>query len=167
MSKLISLVFIALISINAQATETISTEKKGLIDVLLDQTGQSSIAAGKQLAEAFIQQMLTTLKQSNPDINPQAFVIIEEEVKAIIKEELIVKKGLRNMMYPIYSNHFSMQDLKDMIAFNKTAQGQKIIKVMPAITQEGMKAGQTFGQSLTPKVLERISTRFKAEGITQ
>lgn len=164
-AKLSPFILTALISLNVQASTEINSQKKALIDTLLDQTNQSAMTVGKQLSESYIQQMISVLKQSSPNMNPKAFTIVEEEVKSIIKEELIVKKGLRQLMYPVYSKHFSVQDLEKMIEFNKTELGKKIINVMPLISQESMQAGQTFGQSLAPKVLERITARFQAEGI--
>ncbi len=143
----------------------VSDEKKILIDKLLEQTGQSAVDTGKNFSNAFFQQMKLILKQQNPDIDPKAFVIIKEEINTIIDEELVQKKRLSKMMYPIYSKHFSIKELAQMIELNKTPLGQKLIKVMPIITQEGIQAGQTFGQSLGPVIQKRIMDRFQEEGI--
>ena len=42
----------------------------------------------------------------------------------------------------------------------------KAISVMPQMAQEGMRAGQAWGQSLEPEIERRITARFEKEGIT-
>ena len=157
--------FTLVFSLNAYAAEDMDTEKKKLIDALLEQTGQSAMAIGKQFSGAFIQQMTMILKQSKPDIDPKAFDILEEVIISIIDEEMVLKGAFKDMMYPLYSKHFSEDELKKMIELNNTEFGKKMIRIMPIITQEGMLAGQQFGQSLGPKIQQRIIARFKEEGI--
>lgn len=149
----------------ALAQEKIDPEKKVLIDTLLEQTGQSSIAVGKQFADAFTQQMTRALRKSNPDIDPRAFVFLEEEVAAVINEELVEGSSFVRMLYPIYARHFSAEELQKMIDMNNTEFGKKLIRVMPLITQEGMQAGEAYGRSLGPKIQQRIVARFEKEGI--
>ena len=36
---------------------------------------------------------------------------------------------------------------------------------MPKITEEGIEAGQQWGQGLGPKILDRLQARFSADGI--
>jgi len=166
MNKFINIVFLSLLfSINTPVAADISPAKKKLIDILLVQTGQSGIAVGKQFSNLFIQQMKMALKKSKPDIDPKAFDIVEEEIISIIDEELVVSGALNKMMYPIYDKHFSETELKKMIELNNTEFGKKMIRVMPMVTQEGIQAGQQFGQTLGPKIQQRIISRFKKEGI--
>ncbi len=161
------LLLIVLLASNVQISSAadIGAEKKELIDQLLVQTGQSAISVGKQFSDAFIQQMIIVLKQANPNIDARAFDIVNEEVTALINEEIVLKGALSEAIYPIYSKYFSAEELREMIAFNNTELGKKMIKVMPIITQEGMQAGQALGQSLAPKIQERIVARFEKEGI--
>lgn len=166
MKKLVNIVFLSvLLSASTLAAADISPNKKKLIDTLLEQTGQSAIAVGKQFSDAFIQQMTMVLKQSKPDIDPKAFDIVEEEITSIINEEIVVDGALNEIMYPIYDKHFSEAELKKMIEINNTEFGKKMIRVMPMIAQEGMQAGQQFGETLGPKIQQRISARFQKEGI--
>ena len=161
------LLLIVLLMVNVQISHAadISAEKRELIDQLLVQVGQSAVTVGKQFSDAFIQQMTIVLKQSNPNIDPKAYVIINEEITSLIDEVFIVKGALSEIMYPIYNEHFTVEELREMIAFNNTELGKKIIKVMPIISQEGMQAGQKLGESLAPKIQERIAARFEKEGI--
>lgn len=165
MNKTILIAFTLLLGSMQVSAANISTEKQQLIDQLLVQTGQSAIAVGQQFSNSFIQQMSAMLKQSNPNVDPRVYDILKEEISAIIDEEFNGNNALATMMYPIYDKRFSAAELKQMIAFNNTKLGKKIIKVMPMITQEGMQAGQAFGQSIAPKIQQRLTARFKQEGI--
>lgn len=153
-----------MLAVNVTAAE-VETSKKVLIDQLLEQTGQSAIAVANQFSNIFTQQMSGVLKQSQPNIDPRAFTIIEEEINALITEEIVAKGELLKMMYPIYAEHFSADELQQMITLNNTPLGKKLISVMPQIAQQGMQAGQVLGQSLGPKIQQRILVRFQAEGI--
>ena len=142
-----------------------ASENRALVDELMAQTGQSSARVGEQYAGLFIQQMTGMLKQSNPNIDPRAFSILQEEIRAVIQEELVDKRLLAEMMYPIYERHFTTAELKQMIELNKTPLGKKIIEVTPLITQESMQAAQSLGQTLGPIIQQRVMTKFQLEGI--
>ncbi len=152
-------------TIQTISANEIDDAKVQLIDKLLVQTGQSSIAVGKQFSGVFIQRVTEILKESNPDMDPRAYDIIEEVITTTIDEEIVVNNTLAKIMYPIYSKHFTVDELKQMVALYDTDFGKKMISVMPMVTQEGMQAGQIIGQSLGPKIQARIDERLKAEGI--
>jgi hypothetical protein len=52
-----------------------------------------------------------------------------------------------------------------MIRFYSTDLGKKTIRVMPALMQESMAAGQQWGQALGPQIEERVKARLKKEGV--
>ena len=143
--------------------DELTLEKKVAIKELLQVTG--AIQMGELFGNAFAQQMTQVLKKSKPDIDPKAFDIIKEEVEALMHEELIVKGSLLPFMYPIYHKYLTLEETNGLIRFYKTPLGRKTISVMPKMTQEGMKAGQAWGQSIGPKFQQRVLDRFKKEGI--
>ncbi len=137
--------------------------KKAAIKELMEVTGATQM--GEIFGNAFVQQMTQVLKNSKPDIDPKAFDIIKEEVKALIHEELVVKESLLPFMYPIYHKYLTLEEINGLIQFYKTPLGQKAISVMPKMTQEGMKAGQEWGQLIGQKLQQIILSRFKKEEI--
>lgn len=164
MKKLLLVLSLTLCSFSV-STEEIDPEKVKLIDKLLEQTGQSATNVGQQFSNIYIHQMTAVLRSSQEEIDPKAFMIVEEEIKAIIHDEIVVNQKLAKLLHPIYSKHFTVDELKQMVELNDTPFGQKIIRVMPLITQEGIQAGQTFGQTLGPMIQMRIKQRFDEEGI--
>lgn len=147
------------------AADTVPDTKTKLIDTLLEQTGQSAIKMGNEFSSSFALQMNHMLQQSQPNINPKAFIIIEQESMALINQELVENGGYNKMMYPIYHKNFTEDELQQIINLNNTELGRKMLKVMPTISEEAMQAGQQFGLGLAPKIQQRIMSRFKEEGI--
>jgi hypothetical protein len=143
--------------------DELTLEKKEAIKELLIVTGATQM--GELFWNAFSQQMIQVLKNSKPDIDPKAFDIVNEEVKVLMHEELVVKESLNPFMYPIYHKYLTLEETNGLIRFYKTPLGRKTISVMPKMTQEGMKAGQAWGQSIGVKLQQRVLDRFKKEGI--
>ena len=143
--------------------DELTLEKKEAIKELLIVTGATQM--GELFGNAISQQMIQVLKNSKPDIDPKALDIVNEEIKVLMHEELVVKESLNPFMYPIYHKYLTLEETNGLIRFYKTPLGRKTISVMPKMTQEGMKAGQAWGQSIGVKLQQRVLDRFKKEGI--
>ena len=87
------------------------------------------------------------------------------EVNSLIHEELKQKESLHPYMYPIYHKYLTLEETKGLIKFYETPLGKKVISVMPKMTQEGMQAGQIWGQFISEKLQKRVRERLKKEGI--
>jgi hypothetical protein len=140
------------------------------VDPALDRAIRQLIVAtgaleiGEQFANAISQQMAQTLRQTNPDIPPRAFEIIQQEVMTVIGEEL-ANGSFENQMVPVYAKYFTLQEVEELLAFYRTAIGQKTVEVMPLLTQESMQVGQNWGIGIGPIVGRRVTQRLAAEGI--
>jgi len=93
------------------------------------------------------------------------FNILAEEVNKIIGEQMAAKGGFLEMTIPIYDKYFTHKDIKGLLSLYQTKLGKKTIKVLPQLMQECMRAGQLWGQALSPLIQERVIKRFKEEGI--
>ncbi|HEY5762958.1 MAG TPA: DUF2059 domain-containing protein [Rhodocyclaceae bacterium] len=162
--RLAGLALIVLASGALRAAE-IDPGKRALIDRLMEQTGQSAAVVGKQYADLFVREIDELLKQANPGVNPRVFDIMREEVGLTIEDELGGHGTFMDTMYPVYDLHFTADELRQMIAFNSTPLGQKMLRVLPQVTQEGMAAGQTWGRTLGIKVYGRVVIRLLEEGV--
>lgn len=96
------------------------------------------------MGSAFVEQMSAALKASQPNLPDKTFVVMREEVNALISERI---SGLEPLL----------------IAFYKTPLGRKLIRTMPVVIQESMAAGQQWGASLEPEIHRRVQERFKKE----
>lgn len=63
---------------------------------------------------------------------------------------------LNRLVVPIYARHFTVEEMKTMIAFYKTPVGQKLVSKLPVITQESMMVGRRWGMELGTRIAQRL-----------
>ena len=143
--------------------EKLTEEKARDIDHLLEMTGAFKI--GQQYSDFFIRQLTVSLERARPDIPERAFEIIEKEVREIVIKEIEKPMGFRGEIRHIYHKYFTHSEIKNLMAFNETPLGKKIIRITPLITQEGIRTGQAWGKSLEPVIRKRVFTILREEGI--
>jgi len=145
------------------------SDKKSLVAVHLEQSGQSDAAIAKQYTEILVKQMTPHLKNNGYEEGGRAYIILEEVIREAVDEEIVSKNIMLETMYPIYSKHLSVDELKQLIELYKTPINKHIIGVMSLIGQESMRAGQKFGESIGPvlnsKIQLQLQKRFKNEGV--
>ena len=157
----IFLMFLALcISCTAANAEDLTREKRADIERLLTMTG--SLSLGKQMASAITANLAQNLKQTRPDIPDKVLELLPGEVMATFEENM---GSLKDEMIPLYHRHFSAAEIKGLIGFYSTDLGQKAIRTMPVLLQESMLIGQRWGQSLSPKIRQRIGAELKQQGV--
>jgi hypothetical protein len=147
----------------APAAHEVSAEKKHLIDQLLMLTGAAKMA--DLFVNVYVEQMAIVLQEEQPDIDPKAFVVMRDVIDSLIREEIFDKKALNKVSYPVYDQYFTAEDLGKLVEFYQTPVGRKTIMVLPIVTQETLNAAKGWGQTLGPKIQQRLMARFKAEGI--
>ncbi len=154
-----SLLFVTMLPLQA-AAEALTDGKRADIIKLLDTTGAMNM--GKQMSEMVVGQMTEALKASRPDLPPELFDILREEVSATFEENIPM---FVELIVPIYHRHFTHEELKGLLSFYETDLGKKTIRVMPLLVQESMLIGQQWGQTIGPEIERRVIERFKAEGV--
>jgi hypothetical protein len=150
-------------SVSASGAHEVSAKKKHLIDQLLTITGAAKMA--DLFVNVYVDQMAIVLQEEQPDINPKAFEIMREVIDKLIREEIFENKALNKVSYPVYDQYFTAEDLAELVAFYQTPVGRKTIMVLPIVTQETVQAAKAWGQTLGPKIQQRLMSQFKAEGI--
>lgn len=142
--------------------DELTLEKKAAIEELLHISG--GIQVGEICANEVLGQMLQFLGTSKPDLDPKLYDIIRQEARSLINEELVIKESFLPFFYPVYHKYLTLEEINGLIRFYETPLGQKLISVMPKLTQELMKASAEWGESLEPKLDQKISDRLKEEG---
>jgi len=127
---------------------------------LMEITGSKNI--GLQFGRAINQNISKALKQNNPDLPEKAFQILSEEADKAMADNM---DNLMSQILTVYNNHFTKAEIDELLAFYATPIGKKMISVLPQILKESLTVGQTWGQTLAPKLLENIKKRFEEEGI--
>ncbi len=137
----VSILFAAALS--AEENRPAPRGKEEAIRELMSMTGASNM--GRQVME----QMRPALRQAVPGI-PDSFW---DEFMAEVRME-----EMTDLVVPIYAKYFTTEDLEQLVAFNKTPLGRKVIATMPALMKESMAAGQEWGR----KVAERAYRKAQA-----
>ena len=77
--KLILFMLFLAVHSSSYAQEEVTAEEKAAIKKFLEMTG--SLDIGLMFSKVMVEQMTDLLQQSNPEIPPRAFTILEEEVE--------------------------------------------------------------------------------------
>ena len=160
-SRFVVLIFFILLPLVGVGEET-DEHYRQLVDELLEVTGALKI--GEQMSAFMVSEMIRALKEADEDLPDRAYEVIESEINLLVREE-IESGSFNELMYPIYRKYLDGSDLEAMIKFYGSKEGMKIVSVLPQLTQEGMIAGQSWGASLGPKIVERVRKKLSEEGI--
>jgi uncharacterized protein len=113
---------------------------------LLEVTG--SAALGAQMRD----QMFASMRQNMPNV-PSAYW--DEVANEFDVNELI------ELTVPIYAKHLTHEDVRQLLQFYESPIGQKAIRVMPALMQEAMLAGEVWGQEAARRAVQRLQERSR------
>jgi uncharacterized protein len=145
------------------SADELTPAKRADIKTLMELTGAYGIA--NQFADLATGQVVRGLKAKNPNFPQKGIDVIRDELTKLFKEEMSAPGGLAEQMIPIYGNHFTHGEVKDLVTFYKSPLGNKLYKEMPLVLRESLQAGQQWGNTLGPKIDSRLRARLKDEGV--
>ncbi len=133
------------------ATKPVGTEANKEADIrrLLALTGT------RDMVNQMKSSMMVQFRRNGPVMPQEMLDEIMNELKA---------EDLEESMIPVYSKHFSSEDIKHLIAFYQSPFGKKLLREMPQIMSESNEVGMQWGEG----VVTRVATRWRDQGkITQ
>ena len=133
----------------------------------------TSLLLAKQLIEAksamklfdsivsgVIEHHKNLLSQTNPNLTKDL-----DEVARKLHAELGRRKSeMEQEVVRIYAQHFSEQELKEAVAFYRTALGKKLIAEEPKALDESMKAANDWASKLAEEVRALMRAEMKKKG---
>jgi hypothetical protein len=102
------------------------------------------------MGEQTVGQMLGAMQQGMPSVPQQFWTDMRTELTAAGMVELVV---------PLYAKHFTDEEIRQLVAFYRSPVGQKLVREQPALLQEGIAAGQVWGQQATARVMLRLKEK--------
>ncbi len=99
------------------------------------------------------------LKRQTPRISPEDLARLDQFTIDIMKD--LPVDGMLDDMVPVYQRHLTRSDVEAMSAFYSSPTGQKLLREMPAMTNESMQAASPRIQALMDKVMERARAMAK------
>ena len=105
------------------------------------------ISGSDKMADQMMTAMIPQFQQIVPGIPDVFWVKIVEKTNA---DDLIY------MIVPIYSKHYTHDEIRQMIAFYESPIGRRLVEVTPFITQESMEVGQKWGEQLGHDIVNEM-----------
>jgi uncharacterized protein len=157
----LSIILAVLMSGHALAQDAnMPAEKRAAIEKLLEKT--KALDVGKQMANGMVAQMTQGLRQARPDIPKNALDFLPEVVSEVLTDD---KRFFADLFISMYHQHFSLEDIQNMLAFYESPTGQKVIEKQTLMLQQGMVIGGEWGRRLQPEINRRVRERLVAQGI--
>jgi hypothetical protein len=129
--------------------------KEADIRQLMDVTGVKDL--GRQLMNAGIAQFRASVTESQPD-NPRAKQFAD--AFAVRFEKHFNPHSLTETVIPIYDQHLSSEDLKELLAYYQSPFGQRMLKVLPVVARESQEAGFKIGQTAAQEAMEELRADY-------
>lgn len=143
-----SLVLLFCIGISASAAHGVSPgttpAKEAKIRELMKLTGAA------ELGVQVMNQLITSLRPAITGAPEQFWQDFAKEVKP---------SDLVDRVIPVYSRHFSEQDLDGLLAFYRTPLGQKVVHEMPATMTECVALGQEWGRQVAAQLIAKAKAK--------
>lgn len=119
-------------------------------------------AAVKELLEAsngyestrlMIEQMKTTYLNVFPNIPENVMIELFQKMESRLMEKQV------SLTTSVYVNHFTLSDIKELVAFYKSPIGRKYAKEIPTVTQELYQKGAQLGQEVANEFMNDLRER--------
>jgi hypothetical protein len=114
----------------------------------------------KTVLPLFMQQLKPAIVQGRPEVDrdydamlPVMMEIINARSAALIEE-----------IAALYARTFTGDEMRQVTAFYRTPIGQKFLDQMPALMQESMTIGNTFGQAIAAELRDRMIEELRKRG---
>jgi hypothetical protein len=122
------------------------------------------LKGGHQMFDAVVPGVIEQAKDvflpTNPNLSKEL-----TEVSGKLKLEYAGKSDeLMNEVAKVYASHFTEQELKEIVAFYKTALGKKMLAEDPAAIQGGLARAKDWANDFSTQVLSKMRTEMKKKG---
>jgi hypothetical protein len=109
---------------------------------------------------AMLQQSYALFVQQNPDLQKP----LQESIVAI-RPEFDARRGeIRDIVALVYTKKFSEPELKELLAFYRSATGKKFVTEIPGVLEESFARTQEWGGRLSEDVVSRLRIEMKKRG---
>jgi uncharacterized protein len=109
---------------------------------------------------AMIQQSYALFVQQNPDLQKP----LQESIVAI-RPEFDGRRGeIRDIVALVYMKKFNEAELKELLAFYRSAVGKKFVAEVPGVLEESFARTQEWGNRLSEDIVSRLRVEMKKRG---
>jgi uncharacterized protein len=125
---------------------------------LVSVTGSSTLFS--PLISGVVEQAKLLLLQQNPNLSN-----VLGEVADKLRADLAPRfDELVDEMARQYATRFTEQELKDLLAFNKSPLGKKVLAEQPVVVDSSLKFAQAWSNTLSDEVIAKMRAELKKRG---
>lgn len=132
------------------------------IDKLLEVSGAAQI--GAQMANVVSSTILDSLRR-DPAIPARAIDIAKQVLDEEFKAAFAAPDGLMAGVAAVYAKHFTIEDVRALLAFYNSDVGKKLISKQSQLIQESVAVSQQWAEREMPRIQRRLEERLQKEGI--
>ncbi len=122
------------------------------------------LKGGTAMFEPLIPGVIESAKNNFLPTNPQLAQPLNQIAAELRKEYEPKRDEILEDVAKIYAQHFTEQELKDLLAFYKTPLGKKLIAQEPIALDQSLKATQAWAVHFSDEVVQRFRVEMKKKG---
>ena len=137
-----------------------SPESVAIAEQIIEVTGAKGHSL--QMVDAMIPTAIDAIKKRAPDVPDAAL----NRFRTVFRQE--VEKSLPDVLHAearLYAMHFSAAELNDLLAFYRTALGQKMLVEQPKIFTEMLPLAQSWGRAVGARASDAALQSLRQEGV--
>jgi hypothetical protein len=132
-------------------------ERARIAEAMITEAGGADML--DKMMTSMFEQLLPALSDVNKGREAEIRKILTEEFGATFKA---AAPAILEKSRDLYAERFTVAELNEILAFNRSPTGRKASRLMPEIQLEMMSFGQDVGKAAVEAVLPRIIDRLKA-----
>jgi uncharacterized protein len=150
----------AISATDAAAQDATSPKNLELSTELLDLAGAKTMLT--QMIDQLTPSLTQLIQQANPGKENEVSDVMNKFVMPKMKERLpeVVKEGA-----VIYAQHFTTDELSQLIQFYQSPLGQKLVREQPLMSKEMARVSTAWARSVAVEAVHEYSDEFKKRGL--
>ena len=141
----------------ARAHADAASSKHQDTEKLMELVGTRTIL--RELFDQDIDAQIEAMRRARPDVSDEFW----EEFRAEFKRQASPDELMKAIL-PIYDEHFTHREIRQLIAFYESPLGRKISTTLPEIQRESLEAGRVWGEQLGDRMNARLKQRLAEKG---
>jgi hypothetical protein len=123
-----------------------------------------TLKGGGAMFDPLIPGVIESAKNQFLPTNPNLSGPLTEVANQLHKEYAPKRAELLDLVAKIYAQHFTEAELKEIVAFYKTAAGKKMLAEEPLVINQSLTAAQDWANEFSDAVLQRFRTEMAKKG---
>lgn len=115
-----------------------------------------------QMVPAITKQMGMLVEKMNPGEGVAVNDLLQSKFVPRILER---SNEVIEMIAHVYAQHFTLDELEQLVAFYNSPVGRKLVQEQPEMMTEAMQIGRNWGQSVAAEVLQELAPDFESRGL--